>query len=470
MQIKLSKIVEEIDGKILSGGNVSPDSEIKRVITDTRMFKEGEDYADSVFVALVGDNFDANEFVGVADGFGVAAVITSRNAVPEGAKACFIYVSDTLYVLGKIGRLNRELYDIKTVGITGSVGKTTTKELIFHVLSENMSAKKTDASFNNEIGVPRTLMSLDESYEAFVCEMGMRGFGQVDFLASCALPEIGVITNIGTAHLELMGTKDNTLKAKLEIAKYVKTLVLNGDDEYLSDREKVSKILSEYGAAPEIIYYGFGENCDFIGKINKTDAEKSEFTVKFFKNEFNVTLSAPGEHNVYAALSAVVCGKKFGLTNEQIKNALETFNNEQTGRQHIIKTNGITIIDDCFNACPESMRASISLLKAIDGTRKVAFLGDMLELGENSPAEHRGVGEFAAKEGIHLIVTVGNRAKELGLYAAKAEKGTCVIALDDSKAAADAAQELIKPGDVVLVKGSHAMAMNVIVESLKENN
>lgn len=470
MILKINKIIEAINGKIMKEGDTSPSCEIKRVITDTRLFKDGEDYADAIFVAIVGEKFDANDFIYEADRYGVAAIITSLCEI-DAAKAkgaCYINVPDTLPVLGIIGRLNRELFAIKTVGVTGSVGKTTTKEIIYHVLSENMPTKKTDASFNNEIGVPRTLMSLDDSYKAFVCEMGMRGFGQVEFLASCALPEIGVITNIGTAHLEIMGTKENTLKAKLEIAKYASKIILNGDDPLLSDKEKVAHVLKEYGKTPEIIYFGLSENCDCFAKIKTMEAEKSIFTVSYKGEEFEVNLCAPGIHNVTSALSAVCVAKEFGLSNEQIKEALESFKQEQTGRQKIIKTEKITIIDDCFNACPESMKASISLLKALKGDRKVAFLGDMLELGENSAEEHRGVGEFAAKEGINLIVTVGSRAKELGLFAARAEKGTCVIALDDSNAAKDAVKELIKPGDVILVKGSHAMQMDCIVKECEK--
>lgn len=470
MKIKLADIINILGGKTtVNGAQDLLEKNITRVITDTRVFKDGENYDDAVFVALCGEKFDANEFIYDAAKRGVALVVTNRDDVQiQDNKTWFVRVDDTLATLGIIAKAHRQKFSPKTVGITGSVGKTTTKEMIFHVLSENFKTLKTEASFNNEIGVPRTLMTLDESHEALVVEMGMRGFNQVDFLAGCSLPELGVITNIGCAHLELMGTKENTLKAKLEIAKYAKTLILNGDDALLTDEKKVGAILSEYGVKPEIEYFGLGENCNVRGVIKDMTAEASVFTVYVNGSElFDVKLSAPGVHSVSAALSAIAVATRFGIAPEKIKQALESFRSEQTGRQKIEKYGEYTVIDDCFNAGPESMKASISLLKALPAKRRVAFLGDMLELGDVSRDEHRGVGIFAAKNGVDLLITVGERSKELGLSAAKAEKGTQVVALDNSSDAAEAVSELLRPGDVILVKGSHAMDMGKIVESVR---
>lgn len=455
--------LEKITGGCLSTREYENDI-IENIITDSREIKDDGDYSHTAFLGIVGETFDGNDFAAAALEKGVKLVITNRKMTGN----TVLTVDDTLKAYGKIAGYHKGTLKLTTIGITGSVGKTTTKEVVYGVVSAAMKTEKTKASFNNEIGVPRMLLSLGEDLDAAVVEMGMRGIGQIEYLANFVRPDVGIITNIGCAHLELLGTKDNTLRAKLEIAKFCSTLILNGDDEYLGDKKKVSKILAEYNVSPKIVYYGLSENCDVVGKIDEMDVNHSVFTVKTQNNEYKIDFKAPGVHLVMAALAAITAGETIGIEPGLIKNALENFEHESTGRQKIARFGDVTVIDDCYNASPESMKMAISLLSEIKGAaRRVAFLGDMLELGDVSHEEHAGVGAFAAKKGVDLVVTVGDRAKEIGLTASKKERGTCVIALDDSDAAASEVEGLLSAGDAVLVKGSHAMQMDKIVREIE---
>jgi UDP-N-acetylmuramoyl-tripeptide--D-alanyl-D-alanine ligase len=438
-----------------------------------------------VIVVTKADLKEADDFADIyrKAGFPVA-VVCSINDEKAGLilKSCgdsvssIIIVNDTLKALGLIARAYREKFDIPVAAVTGSVGKTSTKEMVAAVVSQKYNTLKTKANFNNEIGLPKTLLQLGEEHGAAVVEMGMRGLGEIEYLANIACPSFGVITNIGVAHMELLGSRENILRAKLELggAPSVKTIILNGDDELLRDRAHVEEILSEYGNSPEIIYFGTGVNCD----VRATDIKEDDFGYSFRLNLPNGEIAEakvliPGIHNVYNALAAASCGYLCGLTTESIVSGIAGVNTENSVRQKI-KTleNGLTVIDDTYNAGPESMKASIEVLRSIaekKGSRAVTILGDMLELGSMTEQAHKDVGAAAAEARVSLLITVGQISQKFIAdgYMSKKTDGEIVTAETSEKAAEIMCEKLSK-GDTILVKGSHAMNMSLVTKALEK--
>ena len=458
---------------------------LQALTTDTREITENfEENSQKVFVALKGERFDGNDFAEEACRKNVGAVVCSLDDEKAELilKSCgdsvssIIIVNDTLKALGLIAKAYREKFDIPVAAVTGSVGKTSTKEMVAAVISQKYNTLKTKANFNNEIGLPKTLLQLGEEHGAAVVEMGMRGLGEIEYLANIACPSFGVITNIGVAHLELLGSRENILRAKLELggAPSVKTVILNGDDELLRDRDHVKEILSEYGNSPEIIYFGTGVNCD----VRATDIKEDDFGYSFRLNLPNGEVAeakvlSPGIHNVYNALAAASCGYLCGLTTESIVSGIAGVNTENSVRQKI-KTleNGLTVIDDTYNAGPESMKASLYVLRSIaekKGSRAVAILGDMLELGSMTEQAHKDVGAAAAEAKVSLLITVGQTSQKFiaGGYMSKKTDGEVVTAETSEKAAEIMCEKLSK-GDTILVKGSHAMNMSLVTKALEK--
>ena len=462
-------IAEAIGGKLI--GN--PDAEFEYVVTDSRLITE-ENASKSIFVAIVGEVFDGHGYIGAVVEKGVKVVLCSK--VPDTLCDSVILVENTLEGLGKISSVHRSGFDIPVCAVTGSVGKTSTKEMIAAVLSNTFNILKTEKNFNNEIGLPMTLLRMNESHTAAVVEMGMRGLGQIEYLCNFALPTIGVVTNIGVAHMELLGSRENIFKAKLEIASKLPDgapLVLWGDDEFLSDKDAVLKEAAKYGKNVEVVYFGTGENCDFRAvNIEVGEDSLNSFDVVTPAENGRVSLKVPGRHNVINAVAAIAVAMKCGATLDSCINALESYYGDGI-RQNIIKKDGITIIDDTYNAGPESMKASLSVLCAMKNPgRKIAVLGDMLELGKTSEVSHREIGRFAAEQGVDVLIIAGNemlyaseefenvaKSKDLKIYAIKTE---------DSGIAAKEALALVKEGDAVLVKGSHSMRMGVVTKALTE--
>ncbi len=484
IEFTIGELSRACKGSVLHGGSGLTEDKITYITTDTREIREDDacENRAKLFVALKGERFDGNDFVEEVAKRGVGAAICS--IAPEKAEeisrlgAAVFTVEDTLVALGEIAAAHRAKFNVPVVAVTGSVGKTSTKEIVASVLSTDLNVLKTKANFNNEIGLPKTLFGLSSEHEAVVAEMGMRGLGQIDYLCEIAKPEVCVVTNVGIAHMELLGSRENILRAKLEIGgtPTCRKLILNGDDEMLSQKDKVLSVLEEYGNTPEIIYYGTGENCSYRAEKVFCKEESCEFTLVTPWGSRIVTLFMPGMHNVYNALAASAVGFTCGLSLDKIAGGIELFGKGEgsTLRQKIERLpSGITLIDDTYNAGPESMKASLSVLTGLSadkGGRYVAVLGDMLELGSLSEAAHYGVGEFAAKAGVSLLITVGERMKEAvkGYFDTLPGDNTCnAISFENSKEAACELGELIKSGDAVLVKGSHAMEMPTCVEAIK---
>ncbi len=415
---------------------------------DTRRLKEGE-----LFVALQGAR-DGHDFVPAALEKGAAAVLASK---PMGEDIPAIYVEDTTLALQSLAKGYRECLNLTCVGITGSVGKTTTKEMIAAVLEQGYVTQKTAENFNNGIGLPVSVLGLREDCRGAVLEMGMNHFGEIAALTAIAQPDIALITNIGTMHIENLGSREGILQAKLEILQGLRPggkVIFWGDDEYLS------KVAENYGA----LTYGFGAHND----VRATDLAETQaglrFTLHAKNRSFPVELPAAGEHNVLNALAAATVGLLCGLEEAQIQKALGNFRN--TGmRQNIYTKKGIRIIEDCYNAGPESMAAALEVLKKAPG-RKIAALGGMLELGELAPRAHYAVGQKAA-ELCDALFAYGENSEEY-VRGAKDAGLTRAQAFPSHEALAQALKETLQEGDSLLVKGSRGMKMEKVLQLMEE--
>ena len=420
---------------------------------DSRRIRQGQ-----LFIALQGKR-DGHDFIPAAMEKGAAAVLCSRKVGDYPA----IIVDDPRTALGDIARGERQRIGMKVVGITGSVGKSTTKEMISAVLAKSYRVSKTPANHNNDIGMPMAVLGMSEDTQVAVLEMGMNHFREIAYLASIAQPDVAVITNIGTMHIEHLGSQQGILQAKLEILEGMKEggrVLLNGDDPLLWNLRHRSDV--------RIKYFGVqNPECDYLGMNIRQDTGVLQFDARYGTLEFPVELSLEGVHYVSDALAAIGVGVELGMNPSKIQEALSQFQN-MAGRQEIFEAKGCTIIKDCYNAGPESMAAALAVLGNKPG-RHVAVLGDMLELGVCTQAEHYRVGRIAAEKA-ELILTYGPNSSRI-------INGAITGGVPDSKAKAfvnrdeivAAMKRMIKPGDVILVKGSRGLRMELILEQfLKE--
>lgn len=417
---------------------------------DSRNLQAGE-----LFVAVTGAR-NGHDFIPDALEKGAAAVLVSE-PVREDIPA--IYVSDTVAALQDIARGYRESLCLRVVGVTGSVGKTTTKEMIAAVLDTTYRTQKTPENFNNGLGLPVTVLSLDRTDEAAVLEMGMNHFGEIALLTRIAQPDIAVITNIGTMHMENLGSREGILQAKLEILEGLRPgglAVFNGDNDLLSS------VAEQYHA----VTFGLGEKNDVRAENITMENDTTHFTANAFGTSMEITLPTVGEHNILNALAAIAVGLKCGVAPEQIESGLAGFCN--TGmRQHIYDCRGVKIIEDCYNAGPESMEAAFGVLGSYPG-RKLAALGGMLELGPLAPQAHYRVGTLAAQTADVLFAYGANSeqtvrgALDAGMKNAKY--------FESHEELAQALKAELRAGDNLLVKGSRGMKMERVLRLLDMND
>ncbi len=447
----MEKLSAEYIAKLSGGKLLGNDTEISGVVRDNREISGGE-----MFVAIRGEKFDGHSFVQDAEKKGAALVLVSEKTENLGIPQ--IVVEDTVTALGEIAKGYLASLPVKKVCITGSVGKTTTKEMCAAVLSAGFRTHKTAGNYNNNIGLPLTIFGLDKSHEVAVLEIGTNHFGEILPLAKIAAPDVALITTIGESHLEAFGSKEGVLSEKTEIFKGLSengVAVLNGDDPLLWGlRETLSH---------KVVWFGLeNPECDVFGKIKKNSAYEASFTVEGSDVDFEIACG--GEHNVRDALSAIAVGRVFGMKDEIIAKGLLSFKN--TGmRQDIYDYNGVKIIRDCYNANPDSMRASLSLLKTFECTgKRICVLGDMNELGENAESLHREVGRFAANCA-DMVFTTGKYSE----FYANGASGKEVFLFENKEALAKKLSEEIKEGDVVLVKGSYGTKMWQVLEYLQGN-
>lgn len=450
--ISVKDVVKACNGELVSG---DIDTKVTGVSTDTRTLQPGD-----LFFALTGESSDGHKFLHDALSRGAAGVVVSRKVE---AKCLAIRVQDTLLALGDLGAFYRSKFDPVVVGVTGSVGKTTTKEMIAAVAAAKGPVLKNAGNFNNEIGLPLTLFGLTKKHEVAIVEMAMRGPGQIEYLAKIARPRIGVITNIHLSHVELLGTLDAIADAKGELLDYLPAdgvAVLNADDayfDYLSRR-----------ANCRIVSFGESARADVRASSAGIDADGCcNFQVTTARGSFDMRIPVPGEHNIKDALAAIAVGEELGIAHDDIKEALAGFKPPEK-RSNVIPTRrGVVVIDDTYNASPPSTLSAIKTLSMMEGDRKIAVLGDMLELGDHAIDAHLEVGRAVRDSGIDLLMVVGQLARLIARGAIDAGMPISqVMEYEDSLQAAREIIGKVRERDVVLVKGSRAMKMEKVVEGL----
>lgn len=433
------------------GTYVGSQAEKRTVITsverDSRQIKNG-----SLFLAIRGERVDGHDYVLKCYDSGAVCAICEKALETDKP---YILVPSTLEAVKKIGKAYREKFDIPIVGVSGSVGKTSTKEMLYAVLSQKFKTHKTQGNLNNELGVPLTLLSMPEDAQAAVIEMGISDFGEMTRLSEMVQPTVCVLTIIGSCHLENLGDRDGVLKAKTEMfchARANAAYILNGDDD------KLSSIKTVGGTTP--IFFGLGEGNRYHAENIQNNGEGGvSCTLCFDGKQIDVTIPAIGNYMVSNALAAVVAGNLLGLSDEQLKKGVEAYKTVGS-RANVINTGKIRIIDDCYNANPTSVKASLDTLMNFDG-RRIAVLGDMKELGTNELALHFDTGAYAKELGIDVVIAVGPLAKEL----AKGADGKWFATLAEVTAALP---EMIQEGDTVLVKASHSMQFENITAFLQQ--
>ena len=407
-----------------------------------------------LFVALVGAR-DGHDFVPAALERGAAAVLCNHCDGDYPA----IVVDDTRKALGDIARGERQRLGVKVVGVTGSVGKSTTKEMIACVLETTYRTGKSPVNHNNDLGLPMAILALPENTQVAVLEMGMNHFREMAYLTSIAKPDVAVIINIGTMHIEHLGSMEGILKAKLEILEGMSSrgsVILNGDDQLLWNLREESEVRG--------IYFGSkNRRCRICADDVKEEEGKLRFRVNRGEEWFVVELPVEGEHFVSDALAAITVGLELGVTQEKIQDSLSNFRN-MAGRQEIFEAKGRTIIKDCYNAGPESMAAALTVLGNRTG-RRVAVLGDMLELGTAAQAEHYRVGRIAAEKADLLLAYGPNSCRVISGAVTGGMPDGRAWGYEDQKELIEALCRLSKPGDVILFKGSNGMHMDWILDA-----
>ena len=446
--MNIKDILKVTNGKMLIGDeNLVCDSFSK----DTRTIQNGD-----IYIGIKGENFDGNKFWKQALDNGAVGVIiqdveVSTEELENYKDKTVIKVEDTLKALYEIAKYKRSLYDIPVVAITGSVGKTSTKDIIASVVSTKYKTLKTEGNNNNNIGLPLTILKLKD-HEALVVEMGMNHFGEISLLTDIAKPTLAVITNIGTSHIGNLGSRENILKAKLEILEGMKIpkIIINNDNDLLHNwyNENSEKL--------EIHTFGIENNSEVMGQDIKMKEESSEFTAVTDSKETKIKVPVGGKHFVYNALCAMTVGKVLNISIDKIQYGIESF--ELTKKRMDIKKlkNGAIIINDAYNASFESMKVSLEFLANHTGERKIAVLGDMFELGEYSEKLHRKVGKEVVKNNIDMLICAGENAKYIIEEAKKSGKIETYFMHNNEEIAEKLSQEL-RNGDVVLVKASNGM-------------
>mgnify|MGYP004539347845 FL=1 len=467
MNLKIKDILKCTNGKLIIGDT---EKECKNYSKDTRTIKKGDTY-----IGIKGEKFDGSSFWKDALNNGAETVIINNIKLDEieeykKQNKNIIQVEDTIKAIGEMAsykmKIQKEKYNLKVVGVTGSVGKTSTKDIIANVLSKKYKVLKTEGNNNNHIGLPLTILRLQDE-EIAVIEMGMNHFGEISYLTKIAKPDIAVITNIGTSHIGNLGSRENILKAKLEILEGMdkKKIVINNDNDLLN------KWYLENKNNIEIHTFGIKNESEFNAKNIKLKENSSEFICENTNEKINIEVPVGGEHFILNALCGLTVGKLLNLNNEEIKKGIKDF--KLTAKRMEINhlKNNITIINDSYNASYESMKASISNLKNMNGERKIAVLGDMFELGDFSEKLHKEVGTEIYKNKIDKLYLIGNYSKFIGEEAEKeGYKKENIFYFENKDELFNNLKNNLKSGDVILIKASNGMKLFEIAEKLKNIN
>ena len=444
--ISVKQAAEIVNGKLY--GTQGLDSEILGVTIDSRKVENGY-----MFAALKGERVDGHDYI--AKAFELGAVCCIAEKLPEDISGTVIIVPDAAAALKILAENYRKRFDIPVIGIAGSVGKTTAKEMIASVLSQKYNVLKTEKNLNNELGVPLTIFRIEPEHEVAVIEMGISDFGEMSRLAKMVRPTMAVYTLIGHAHLERLHDRNGVLKAKAEMLDFMPddgTVFLNADDDLLAKLDcRQNKVL-----------YGTKDNAD-VKAGNILSDSLSGLSCDIVSGDRRIPVKVPsyGSHMVYAALEGAAVGLAIGLSNAQIAAGIAAY--ETVGRRaNVCDTGFITLVDDCYNANPDSVMCAVDSLKSVDG-RKVCILGDMLEMGENKAELHAKVGKYASDNGVDMLLTVG----ELSKNTCTAAEEISSLHFDTNAELITGLPELIEKGDTVLVKASHSMKFDEISDALK---
>lgn len=453
----IHKIAEVTGGTLLQG---NPATLVKGVCTDSRKAKAGD-----VFVALQGQQADGHDFAVKALEQGATALLVSQRVREVATEVPVVLVEDTLQALQLLASHNRTSLNIPVVAVTGSNGKTSTKDMIASVLNTRYNTLKTEGNYNNELGLPLTLLNLTADHQAAVVEMGMRGPGEIDFLARLAKPTGAVITNIGEAHLERLGSVENIALAKTEVLEHIGAegfAVLNADSPFLRELSGRCK--------GKVWLYSLAGPADIRGYNLRPDGNGVRYEILYPGGQGEIRLPVPGSHNVMNSMAAVGVGLQLGLQFDEIACGLEQVALTHM-RLEILNVKGMTVINDTYNANPSSAKAALQVLQETATGRKIAVLGNMFELGELEQSGHQEVGEAAAVLAVDYLVTVGNLAQWIarggvkgGLHPGRVRQ------CENNDQAVEFLKDILQHGDTILVKGSRGMRMEEIVKELVKDN
>ena len=451
-KISISEILIATGGKLLSGNT---DAVIDSVCIDSREIK-----SNSLFVPIVGEHCDGHDFIKSAFESGAVVSFVQSDHQLKDICGALVEVESTVAALQDLAKYYRKKFSIPFVGVTGSVGKTTTKEMIAAVLGENLNVLKTQGNYNGQIGLPLTIFNIDRTHEAVIVEMGVSKIGEMERLADIADVDMAVITNIGLSHIENFKEIEITCREKLKMLKKdTGVYFINGDSPVLSDgAAKTGKEIVTFG-----INGAYNYRCE---NVSSNDFE-TNFTLVTDKYKEDIKIPCLGIHNVYNALAAIAIARRMKIHLEDIKKGLEKFKNVAM-RQQILKVKEITVIDDSYNASPDSVKSSIRVLRSLNSSGKnIVVMADMLELGEKSREIHKELGRYMALEGIDILITIGEMANYIHEGAEKTNQNIKAIHCESNKEAYETLKDMISPFDKVLVKGSRGMHTDEIVEMIK---
>ncbi len=444
-ELSVDKIVEVSEGSIKSQGTAST---ITKFCSDTRTIENGD-----FFISLTTEQNAGIKYIEEAFNKGAVGCITQLNIandlIARYKDKLIIQVKDIVKAIQNTAIYKRSLFNIPVIAITGSVGKTSTKDMIASVISQKYKTKKTQGNYNNHMGVPLTILEWDDSTEVAIVEMGMNHLGEISVLTNIAKPTIAVITNIGTAHIGILGSRENILKAKLEILEGLENdgkIIVNNDNDLLHNfnTEKYNKIT-----------YGIDNESDYRAEDIKIEEKKSEFKINIKNKEYLVNVPVAGEHFIYNSLCAIATGLQLNIEMNLIINGIEEFKLTEK-RNEIIETNGIKLLNDYYNASFDSMKASLQVLSKINRSKKIAILGDMLELGDFSKELHIKVGQEAAKNNVDILITIGELSKDIA-EGAKKEGLKEIYSFNNNNDCIEHLRKILSKGDVILLKASNRM-------------
>ena len=446
---EVAQVLRIQDSGVGEKGNIT----FEGVTTDSRKITNG-----MLFVALKGENFNGEDFAAEALRKGATAVLVSKN-FNKNLDGIILKVDDTLKAYRQIAGAWRNRFDIPVIAVTGSNGKTTTKDLTAAALNGLGHVQKTSGNFNNEVGVPMTLLELDERHTAAVVEIGMRGLGQIEILAQVVKPTIGIVTNVSETHIELLGSIENIARAKGELVKAIQsggTIILNADNRHTAEMKNLA------GAGVKVVTYGLENHADLMARDILIGSVSTEFILSYGDKEYDFEIPMLGRHNVSNALAAIAAGLEVGLSVDEIQQGISTLTTTKM-RFEVIRRDGLTIINDAYNASPASMRVAIKTASEVYDGRLIAVLGDMLELGDISERIHREIGAELVESKFDTLITLG----DLGEFIAEGARDAGlknVYTFNTHEDAAKKILELVHDGDTILFKASHVMHMEKIIE------